>query len=832
MVKRKLRQNKHKNVRSKGKPNKSRTSENNRWIVAAGAAGMVAAIMLAPSRQLQLVYSATPKPEALSYKNIDSGQNIELNIPPGRLADVIEQFTKASGITFRLQSEEMGSISSPGVTGKFRLEDAIKHFLAGTGLSFVFTDQRTVFIFAAAESASVDVRSGEAAEISYSPKFPSSIAQTPQTINIINSEVIRQQGATTLRDVLSNVSGITLTAGEGGAPAGDNLTIRGFSARNDIFIDGARDLGAQSRDPFNLEQVEVFKGPSSSYTGRGSTGGSLNLVSKTPLPRRQLSVNLSGGTSSFRRGTVDYNQPIGDSAAFRVNAVAHKSDFPDREVVSSERFGLAPTLMLGLGSSKRLIASYFTLTQRNVSDYGIPWVPASNNVLTAYRDRPAPVPRSNFYGFVKRDHERLRSDLFTLRVERDFNDNLSIRNQFRYGYSRRDSIATPPRFASNNSTVINREMRSWLVYDDIYDNQFDTVIKFGTAGIKHNLSSGTQYSYEVNRRILRTAANAQTTLFNPNPYDVYSGVINVNPLEPKVHAHSLAFYVLDTIELAKWLQFVGGLRFDRFAVDGNNVVTSGSVSSYSQISRTDKIYSSRAAFVIRPADELSFYLSYSTSANPSLEGLLYSPADQRTPPEKTRNYEIGGKWQVFDNKALISAAVFRVEKTDARTPSLIPGEPPTLDGDQRIDGFELGITGNLTRELRLVGSYTFLDGEIVKSNTAPTLVNGVLISEVGKVPINTPRHSASLWGTYRFGRFFFGAGPRYVGRRFGNNINTRIVEAYTTLDAMASVSLTSKIDFQVNANNLTDKYYFERIGGGHIVPGPGRLVTVTVSFRF
>jgi catecholate siderophore receptor len=273
-----------------------------------------------------------------------------------------------------------------------------------------------------------------------STKYTEPLLDTPQTINVITKEVIEEQGATTLRDVLKNVPGLTITAGEGGNPAGDNLTLRGFSARNDIFVDGVRDLSPQSRDPFNLEQVDVVKGPGSVYTGRGSTGGSINLLNKTPGLRRSFGGTLDFGSDRTRRATADINVPFGDSLAFRMNLLGHHSGVAGRDVVKFDRWGVAPSLSFGLGKPMRFTVSYYKLKQNNISDYGIPWVPVTNNVLVEFRDRPAPVPRNTFYGLRDRDFESLNSDLVTLKFDRDFDDNLSLRNQFRYATFRKKQL--------------------------------------------------------------------------------------------------------------------------------------------------------------------------------------------------------------------------------------------------------------------------------------------------------------------------------------------------------------------------------------------------------
>lgn len=808
------------------------------WVLSIGAAGAIVAFTVGSSRAMRVTYAEFERPAASRTDRRETP--IDFKIPAGPLGEVIGVFQRKAGIEIKVENESILAISSPGVVGSFTVEHGLRQILAGTGVSYAFKGARIVLLELKAESASVDIRAG-AIQMIDSPKYSQPLRDTPQTVSLLSKEMIEQQGATTLRDVLNNVPGITLTAGEGGAPAGDNLTIRGFSARNDIFIDGVRDLGAQSRDPFNMEQVEVVKGPSSTFTGRGSTGGTINLVSKLPNLRRSFSGSVTAGTNDTKRVTADINLPLNDSIAFRMNAMAHDANFPGRDDVQNRRWGAAPSIMFGLGTATRFAASYFYLEQDNTSDYGIPWVPdtvanRANAELRDYIDRAAPVPRSTFYGFIGRDKEKLRSDLGTARFEHEFNDRLSIRSQLRYGYSRRDSIATPPRFAANAgvntlaATVINREMRSWLATDDIVDSQTDVTVRFRTGGIDHSLVAGGSYAYEKNRREIRTAANAATTLLDPNPHDVYTGVITTDAREPEAKANSFAGYFFDTVRLSRQLQFVGGVRWDRFDVSGQNVITN--VAGLVPIDRVDTILSGRAAVIFKPVEKGSLYAAYGSSANPSLEGLLYAPADVRTDPEKTRTYEIGTKWDLFANRLLLSGALFRVDKKDARTPSLIAGEASTLDGDQRVQGIEISATGNITHSLQVFAGYTLLDSEILRSNTAPTNVNGIFISEVGKRLINTPKNSFNLWATYAWDRFFIGGGPRFVDRRFGNNINTRIVDSYVVVDALASYKLTKNVDVRLNMNNIGDKYYIDRIGGGHIVPGAARSILLSTAFSF
>jgi catecholate siderophore receptor len=462
--------------------------------------------------------------------------------------------------------------------------------------------------------------------------------------------------------------------------------------------------------------------------------------------------------------------------------------------------------------------SYFKLQQDNISDYGIPWVPATNNVLKQFRDKPAPVPRDTFYGLLTRDFEHLNSDLATVRFERDFNDNALLRSQFRYGRSTRDSIATPPRFASDNSTDINREMRSWLTEDEIWDNQTDFRADFSTGSIQHSLVSGLDLSRERNTRGTRTAPNMLTTLFNPNPHEVFPFSITTSPIVGDVTADSLAAYAFDTLRFGPKFEVNGGLRWDYFDAAGTTI-------QGLPIARIDRMLSGRGGIVFKPRSTGSIYAAYGTSLNPSLEGLSYNVANAAIDPEKTYNFEVGSKWDLLKARLLVSLAGFRITKTNARTPGLVPGDPPqVLEGKQRVYGTELGVSGTLTRDWSMFAAYTYLDSEILESNTP---------AEVGREIQNTPKHSFSIWSTYQSRwKLNFGGGARFVDSRFGNNTNTRQVGSYWTIDALASYPINKHLDLRLNLYNLNDAYYFDRLGGGHIIPGPSRSVTGSIGIKF
>jgi catecholate siderophore receptor len=740
---------------------------------------------------------------------------LKFAIAGGSLRDVLEAFRAASGWQVAAAENAVLALPSPGVNGVFTSEQALKKLLAGTGVTYRLTGDAAATLDLRREESVLVTARGSALS---SAKYTEPLRDVPQSITVIPKAVIQEQAATSLREVLNNVPGITMVAGEGGAPAGDNLTLRGFSARNDVFVDGVRDLGPQTRDPFNLEQVEVAKGPGSVFSGRGSSGGTINLVSKQPGPAAAYGASLAVGSDQTRRVTADVNRSLGGQASFRVNAMYHDADVAGRDVVTNERWGVAPTLGFGVGTGTRLTLSYFHLQQDNLSDYGVPWVPATNNALAAFRDQPAPVPRETFYGFLERDHENLKSDLGTVRFDRELSAGTALRSQVRFGRSTRDSIATPPRFAGNDSTAINRELRSWITEDEIWDAQTDLTAHAQGLGMDHSLVAGLALTREGNIRRLRTGPNSPTTLLDPDPTDLYPGTLTLGPAVGDVTADSVAVYLFDTAKLGSKLELTGGLRWDSFDVEGVSTVPA-------PIERVDRMLSLRAGAVFKPQPNGSVYAAYGSSLNPSLEGLSYGTANTAIEPEKTYTVEVGSKWDFARQRLSLNTALFRVEKTNARTPGLLPDDPPqVLQGRQRVDGFELGLAGTVTTRWRVFAGYTFLDGEVVESNTP---------AEVGHVLANTPRHSLSLWSTYETPwKLGLGAGARYTSERFANTTTNRNVDGYWVLDAMASLPVGRRLDLQLNVNNITDEYFFDRLGGGHLVPGPARRALLTANVKF
>jgi catecholate siderophore receptor len=748
-------------------------------------------------------------------------------IAPGPMSAVISAFESVASVRVTLP-DTLRELPSPGVQGELTAEQALRRLLESTGVSARWQGR---------DAVQLQLRRAEAVEVTAqrftpaSPKYTEPLRDIPQTITVIPRTVIEEQNATTLRDVLRNVPGITIQAGEGGVPAGDNLTIRGFSARTDIFVDGVRDFGGYSRDPYNLEQVEVTKGPASTVSGRGSTGGSVNLVSKAPVAEASRALAVGAGSDAYKRGTLDVNQPVPgkDGVVVRLNGMFTDTDVARRDAVSNRRWGVSPALSFGVGTSTRATFLYSHLDQDNLPDYGIPWVPATaaGGPLDAYVGTAPPVEASNFYGLVERDYEDTSTDLGTLDLQHDWGGRLSFRDQLRYGRNERDSVITAPRFASPASPVlytqVNRQLQSRDMTDTILSNQATLTAHFQTGGARHALVAGLDLVREESVNYLRTGPAAPLAdLFAPNPDDPYPGPIERTGAVNDGESRGLGLYAFDTVNLGPKWELSGGLRYDHFEVDYSSKDAAGLLTPFG---RSDDFVSWRAGVVYKPEPFGSIYAGIGTSFNPSAEGLSLNPGLAELEPEKSWSLEVGSKWDLLEQRLSLTGAVFHTAKTNARTPGVNPGDPAqVLEGEQVVDGVELGLYGGLGRRVSVFAGYAHMWSEIEASNTA---------EETGNALAQTPENTFNLWLTGQVtNALTLGGGVQFMDSVYRNALNTLEAPSYWLLNATAAYALNRKLTLRLNAYNLADGDYVDRVGGGHFVPGPGRYGMLTLDVRF
>jgi catecholate siderophore receptor len=441
------------------------------------------------------------------------------------------------------------------------------------------------------------------------------------------------------------------------------------------------------------------------------------------------------------------------------------------------------------------------------------------------------VDFENFYGLKSKDFETTRTDIPTALLEHDFNEKFTLRNLTRYGRNDRDSVITAPRFANVNANqIINRQNQSRDQVDTIFVNQTDFTSRFDTWRLNHTVVTTLEYAHETSVNYARTGAVSQTTLFNPNTDAVYGGDIRRNGIRAEAKSDSVAVSLFDTIKLDEHWQLQGGVRFDHFSTDFRSI-TNGRP-RMSPLERDDNEVSWRAGLVYKPVKQGSIYAAYGTSFNPSAEGLTLGNATNsannfKLDPEESRTFEIGTKWDLFENRASLSLAVFRTEKYNARTED--PADPNDfviLNGEQRVDGIEVGAAGRITDQWQVYGGYAYLRSKVVESRNP---------LEKGSELSNTPEHTFSLWMTYDLPwNLQVGAGAQYTDSRFSSNIRTTRREApsYVLFDAMAAWNVNKNFTLRLNVYNFTDEEYIDRVGGGHFVPGAGSSAVLTASLRF
>lgn len=779
---------------------------------------------------------------------------LAFNVPPGPLREVIAAIVRVTGFSIHASRPELLDIPSPGVSGRFTPSEAIARALDGTGIAFYLTGAQSAQLDIAGLTESVDV-AGEAAPLS-SPKYTQPLADTPQTIVVIPETVLRQQQVTTLSDALRNTPGITLHAGEGGSGAGDNIYIRGFSAANDVYIDGVRDPGVLSRDMFAVENIEVAKGPSSVTTGRGSAGGSVNLVTKQAQFRDFGSAQFTGGSADDRRGTIDVNHAVGDSVAFRLNGMWQDSGVPRRDIVDNEAWGVAPSVSFRLDTATQVTVNYEHVHQHDVPDYGLPSTlpPLADAAGLTVDD----LDFSNFYGLANRDHQITDSDVVSGIVNHQFGSGAMLRNLTRFGRNRLDLVVTPPRAATADNAASDpgfdptqpQMRRTDTKYRNLDDrtltNQTDLTVMFRTGQARHTLVTGLELTREDQPAysMTDTFANGRppvTSLFAPNPYDSYVPSIERTGATSEGLAHTVAPYAFDTIELSDRWQVDGGLRWDHVAARYTAVEAPapGEASGLTdRFSRTDQAVSGRAGVVFKPVERGSLYAAFSTSFVPLFDGawgLTLADSGRRAnvtlPPQKSRNVEVGTKWQLAGDRLLFTTAFFQTEMTNAQTRD--EAGNTVLAGDQQVRGVEVDASGSLNRRWTVFSGLALMRSEVKASAAA---------DEIGQQLAYVPKVSFNLWSTYALpGHVMIGAGAQYSDGYFFDNANAltsanreaiQALTKYWIFQAMASVEVNRHLTLQLNGANLTNARYVDRGYTGHFVPGAGRAIVFSPVWSF
>lgn len=636
------------------------------------------------------------------------------------------------------------------------------------------------------------------------------IRDLPQSIAVVPAEVLRDQRAMSLQDALKNVPGVSFSHGDGQR---DQVTIRGFTAIADQYVDGFRDDGLYFRDLSNVERVEVVKGPAAVLYGRGSSGGLINRVTKRP------NVDIIGGALTYgsknvARGEIDLGHFDRDSGVgFRVTGALEDSDsFRDQQFI--KRVALAPSVLLGEGSDTSILVQADYLKDRRLTDFGIP----------AINGKVVDVPRSTYYGAANaKDVDVSRSEVLsqTVTLAHRFSDSLWFRNGFRhyrYTLDRHNTNATGVNAAAGTVTLSHGGI---LRDEDGWSNQSELTQKIELGGTKHTILYGVEFARQVkDADTISSKVVAVTPILAPvNP-------VLSNADFTKLSASSVSkmttrgIYMQDFVDFGHGIKALVGVRNDRFKQETRITIPVNT----KPLERIDNKWSPRAGLVFQPDEAQSYYASWSSSFQPSAETFALAANNTDIAPEKTTNKEIGAKYTLLDNRLSIQVAGFILKRTGIKGSD--PANPQVIVpiGTQRTRGVEVSGALDLPSGFRAIVGYAYLDGEVTKSANA---------AFVGKGSTLTPKNSANVFLTKSFdGRFGVGAGANYVGNRWADPANTTVLEHYITADAMAWAQV-GPARLQLNLYNVFDKNY---IVSGHgtsallNLPGAPRTVLGTIRF--
>jgi catecholate siderophore receptor len=679
-------------------------------------------------------------------------------------------------------------------------------------------------------------------------RLPAELRDIPQSVTIINQAVMQSQGATSLASALKNVPGLTIGAAEGGT-IGTNINLNGFSARTDMYLDGARDRAQYFRDTFALDSVEVLQGPSSMLFGRGSTGGVINQVSKRATLTPSNEVSLSAGTTGLLRATADINRPLSETSALRISAMGQEGDATTRDQTHVKDAGIAGSLRLGINTPTTITFNALLQHNRDMADYG----------FQSVNGAPTPIDRDRAFGF---SNDRTISDIhaFSATVQHKITPTTSIRNQTSYNAVTTDAIETAPQALGTRTAAgvftplsvgssaaplaattnlplsqlwVRQQAHDRIINDKSLFNLTELTTKVETGSIKHALLAGVELGHDTyNNQSLSRTANCGTVNMGAgfvgctpllSPSDISPNVPETAGNLATAKADTIAAFINDTLEFSPQWKLVAGVRHDRYrATVNNSIPTATTLATQSQ---TVSFNSVRLGPIWQPTPQQSYYVSYSTSFNPSLEQLVGTTgATQPLPPQKNKSYELGGKWDLNDGNLSLSSALFQIEQKNAR--SQASDGTFVATGTIRVNGVRAGVAGKVTDRLNVFAAYTHLDA---------TIVDGIAAGTQGRTPVNTPKDAASLWTIYSVTpEWQVGGGATTTGSRYANNTDLVRVGGYTRFDAMV-VYHQPKYDIRLNLFNLANKMFYEALipsDGGRAVPGSGRSATLTATYRF
>lgn len=706
-----------------------------------------------------------------------------------------------------------------------------------------------------------------------SDKATAPLLDTPQTVSVISQELIRDRGARTLADVLRNTPGISFEAGENGfGTSSNNFTLRGFDTSGSVFIDNARDSGSYARDVFNIESVEVVKGAAAD-NGRGSAGGYVNINTKKPTLDAFIAGDVSYGfdqydSKSRKRASLDINQPIGGTAAIRLNAVVEDSGIPGRELAKNKFWGVAPSIAVGLGTNLRATLSWEHVERDDRPDWGVPG--ATIEGTFRYNAATAGAPRDAFYGLAT-DFDDATSDAIVGRIEYEPFSGFVLSNQTRWSRVERRARLTAPLGFTAPATV---GTATWF-YDRTNKSLTNLTAlnaEFDTGGLSHSVAAGVELSWEKSTALRFGAAvpvSGNTTLLDPNPTRV--GAAPFNPTQvARADIETFGVFLYDTISIGEQFEISGGIRGEGYRVDIDSRTIAGApTGAFDSFRRSPFTWGGKVGLTWKPVENASLYASFGTSAlppgsylsNPDISregdnafpGLVSGAASVRS-----HHYEVGAKVDLLDGGLSLTLAGFRGEKRNVPVVGrIVAGGPSALRGYQKlvVEGVEFGVSGQVTPDWNIFGGVLVMDSKRQISDAMEQVLNLTTATDYSAAfpaaDLNgdrlafTPNFSATLWTSYRlpFG-LTVGAGVQHQGSSFLGRPDdaSRVIPngifgklpSYTLVNAALSYDVTENIDIRLNIDNIANEKYAltTNWNGTRASLGAPRSYMISAGFRF
>lgn len=662
-------------------------------------------------------------------------------------------------------------------------------------------------------------------------KVRQQLRDIPQSITVVTERLIDDRNLDDFKEVLRNTAGVTFQAGETGE---EDIRLRGFSLvqAGDIYVDGLRDASIYERDTFNYDRVEVLKGSASMLFGRGSTGGVVNQVNKKPFLMTAHEVKTTGGTGNELRLTGDFNLNTGDDAALRMNVMTHEADNWGAKV---SKKGIAPTYRWGIGTADEFLVGLYHLEYNNRPNYNSPWILNNGQIQPT-------LPARNYYGLAS-DHNRGKASYGTLGHTHRFDDGGELKTTLRHGRYERDLWSSVIGFqapaptsvaAITDSTVLTRSQKGRIGYSTTTLLQSDYSNTFDWLGLKHQVITGVDWSNEdaLRNNSFSGGNSGLTTLVGtPNDGDWRADLRGDAPMN-RFNARTLGLYLQDTMTLTSTVKLVAGLRHDNF--DANYLTAAGARNA-----RSESLWSPRLGALYQPSDWASYHVSYGTSFNTSGDAYQYavqgpSARVANTPPEESRNLEVGGKFDLLDKRLLLATSLFYSEKYNERnTDPDTAATQELLSGKRHALGLDLDIAGRITPKWDAFLSWTWIPEAVIDESNVVVPASGTGAQAQGDRPGLTPLHSASLWTTYRLTpQLRLGGGLSYRDKQSPEGARHVTARSFTTLDLMAEYLINELATLKLNITNVTNELYADTLYRGFYGPGAPQSVQLTLKLQF